>query len=206
MKSPTKKRPLATAAGAIAGLAFIGLAATQANAGCMDSALQKRAPANISQPSYFTRAVYRPDAVDAWLQPIGDFDDNDAIVGVWKFKFDGFLVDFGTQAFHVGGTEMIFSAGVDPATGDVCQGAWRRIGPRTYKVNHIAMAWLAPGTQYGLLIHVHEIIKVSRDGKTLTGNYTVDLFNATPQDPFDESAPPFVSGSGTTSATRLSAD
>ena len=196
----------ARAVGLVASLGLIGLAATQANAECLDSALHKMAP-NISfNPVYFGPAVYRPDTSDAALVQIGDWDDNPAIVGLWKFQMAGFLTDFGTQAFHAGGTETVFSAGGDPATGDVCQGVWRKVGRSTYTLNHIAMGWTAPGAQYGLLIRIHMALKVDRSGNSFTGNYTVAVFASSPQDPFNESAGPFVSGTGTISATRVIPD
>jgi hypothetical protein len=195
-----------TAAGWTILLALIGLAAAPANAGCLNDVM-KQLGANTSAASGpFIPAVYRPGAADAMLMPVGDFGFGAPIVGVWKFQWSGALTDFGTQAFHSDGTELMFSAGVDPATGDVCQGVWRRVGVFTYKVHHIAMAWLAPGTQYGLLIDIHMTIKLAPSGDSLTGSYDVSVFPASPANPFDESAGPVATGSGSITATRLKAD
>jgi hypothetical protein len=76
----------------------------------------------------------------------------------------------------------MFSGGVDPAVGDVCQGVWRKVGPSTYTLNHIAMAWTAPGAEYGVLIHFHMLIKVAPSADTYKGTYKVSLYSATPQD------------------------
>jgi hypothetical protein len=186
-------------------LALIGLmAAAQTNAACLNN-LNKMAPA--ASGGRFTPALYQTDDESgAALMRIGDFDEDNSIVGLWKFKLRGFLNDFGTQAFHAGGTETMFSAGVDPSTGDVCQGVWRRVGHSTYTLNHIAMAWTAPGAQYGVLIHFHMTIKLARSGDAFTGHYTVSLFSATPEDPFDESGGAFASGSGTVTASRVQPD
>lgn len=64
----------------------------------------------------------------------------------------------------------MFSGGQNPETGDVCQGVWRKIGPRTYTLNHIAMGWTAPGGSFGMRIHFHVLIKSSaRRSRTKRG-------------------------------------
>jgi hypothetical protein len=181
-------------------------AATQATAGCAEGLMRHAMPMLAANSSDFVPPVYRPGTLGTALTPVGDSGGEASIVGLWEFKFAGFLNDFGTQAFHAGGTETMFSAGVDPATGDVCQGVWRKVGHSTYTLNHVAMGWTAPGAEYGVLIHFHMLIKVAPSGDSYTGNYDVSLYSATPQDPFDESAGPFVSGSGTLNATRVKAD
>lgn len=188
-------------------LGLIGLAAAaQANAGCTDSVLRQLAPTNSSSPDFLIPAVYRPGASDASLLPVSHSDDDRSIVGLWEFKLSGFLTDFGTQSFHAGGTETMFSAGVDPATGDVCQGVWRKVGPSTYTLNHIAMAWTAPGAEYGVLVRIHMLLRLAPSGNSFTGTYNVSLFAETPQDPFDESAGPFATGSGTETGSRVKPD
>ncbi len=204
MTSKVTKRLRSRAFGIAASLGLIGFAATQANAGCAQDLLHGVTPAKPSDPVYFVPAVYHPDTSSASLMQVNDSNDNASIVGLWKFSLAGFLVDFGTQAFHAGGTETMFSAGVDPATGDVCQGVWRKVGRNTYTVNHIAMGWVAPGVEYGLLIRIHMLIKVS--GNTLTGSYTVNVFAASPANPFDESGGPVASGTGSLAGKRVNPD
>jgi hypothetical protein len=68
------------------------------------------------------------------------------------------------------------------------------------------MAWTAPGAQYGVLIHFHMTIKLARSGNAFTGHYSVSLFSATPENPFDESGGAFLSGSGDVTATRVQPD
>jgi hypothetical protein len=207
MTNRVTKQLRARAVWLAASLGLIGLAAAQANAGCLDSALRQVAPTKSSSPNYFVPAVYRPGASDASLIQVGDWGDNSSIVGLWEFQLGGFLQDFGTQAFHEGGTEMMFSAGVDPATGDVCQGVWRKVGRSTYTLNHIALAWVAPGAGYGLMIRIHMVIKLDHSGNSFTGTYTVGVFpEGDPQHPFDESGGPVASGTGTLTATRVKPD
>ena len=181
------------------------LASAGANAACLSGI--KMSPSAFVPSGGFIPAVLRPgDPAGAALLQVSDTTEDAPIVGVWKFQLNGFLKDFGTQAFHAGGTETMFSAGVDPSTGDVCQGAWRRIGASTYTLNHIAMAWTAPGAEYGVLIHFHMTIHLAASGNAFTGHYSVSLYSATPDDPFNESAGAFASGTGNVSATRLAAD
>jgi len=185
--------------------AFLGvMSAAQTRAACLGT-VKETVPAAAG--GQFTPALYRVGAGSVSpLMRIGDNDEDDSIVGLWEFKLSGFLNDFGTQAFHIGGTETMFSAGVDPSTGDVCQGVWRRVGRSTYTLNHIAMAWTAPGAQYGVLIHIHMTINVARSGDAFTGHYSVSLFSATPQNPFDESGGAFASGRGEVTASRVFPD
>jgi hypothetical protein len=186
-------------------LALLGLLiAAQTHAACLDGAKKLTPTAAGGQ---FTPALFRAgDEPGSPFMRIGDYDEDDSIVGLWKFKLSGFLKDFGTQAFHAGGTETMFSAGVDPATGDICQGVWRRIGRSTYTLNHIAMAWTAPGAQYGVLIHIHMTIRLARSGDAFTGHYSVSLFSATPENPFDESGGAFATGLGDVTASRVHPD
>ena len=69
-------------------------------------------------------------AAEANMIPVGDFGDGAPIVGLWQFRATGIAADYGTQAWHADGTELIYSMGPNPATGDVCQGVWKRVGPR----------------------------------------------------------------------------
>jgi hypothetical protein len=181
-------------------------AAAQVNAACAGNPLDNGVPLEAATGGDFVLAQYRPVAPDTAWVPVGDFKHDESIVGLWKFRLSGFITDFGTQAFHQGGTETMFSAGVNPATGDVCQGVWRKVGPSTYTLNHIAMAWTAPGAQYGVLIRIHMTIRVAASGDSFSGAYKAALFSTTPQDPFDESVGAFASGSGTLSGTRVKPD
>jgi len=194
-------------AGLGSAIGLVGLlAAVQAHAACLDR-IEQVAPHARTHPGAFIQAAYRAaDAGGAVLLQVAEPAEDPSIVGVWKFQLGGFLKDFGTQAFHAGGTETMFSAGVDPATGDVCQGVWRKTGHSTYTLNHIAMAWTAPGAEYGVLIHIHMVLRLAPSGNAFTGSYTVSLNSATPSDPFDESAGAFASGSGNVTATRLLPD
>jgi hypothetical protein len=195
----------ATTLAAAASVALLALAATtQADAACMkaDSLLLPKAA--IAQSGQFVPAVYVPDG-GARLMPVGDYEDGESIAGLWQFKTHGFSEDWGTQAWHSDGTEIMFSGGQNPETGDVCQGVWRRIGPSTYTLNHIAMGWLAPGGPFGIRVHFHMIVRLSASGDSFTGTYKAAVYSVSPANPFDESVQ-VASGTGTVTASRVKPD
>lgn len=193
----------------VAALGLMGLALHgQAVAACMDGQHRQGTP-GPAPASDFVPAVYHPEGFGAAsLLRVHDRDEDDAgIVGLWQFQMKGFSVDWGTQAWHADGTELMFSGGQNPETGDMCQGVWRKIGPNTYTLNHIAMGWLAPGAGFGLRIHFHVVVKLDRSGNSFTGSYRASVFQETPDDPFDESPSLMVgSGTGTVTATRVQPD
>jgi hypothetical protein len=198
----------------VATFGLIALAvAAQANAACMDGLLRRAAPSN---PSTDVNAVPSVRAISAVYHPgvasrtpfltVADpnqDDRNGSIVGLWEFQLDGAPPDFGTQSWHSDGTELMFSAGRNPATGDVCQGVWRKIGPRTYSLNHIAMGW--DFGYFGLRVHIHAVVTVDSAGDTYSGTYTAAAYAVTPQNPFDESNQ-IGGGTGTITGTRVRPD
>ena len=180
----------------------------QAGAGCMANAVHGPSPTRLPDPATFVPAVYRQASASGELLRVSDSDGEDqSIVGLWQFKFDGFAPDWGTQAWHSDGTELTFSGNQDPETGDVCQGVWRQVGRDTYTLNHIAMGWMAPGAGFGIRVHLHFLIKLAAKGDAFSGSYTATVYTETAADPFDESATAVVaSGSGHVTATRVMPD
>ena len=183
-------RPKAAAA-LVLSFGFVTFATGQANASCLNGLLRLATPGKASAPAVpsvqFVPAVYRlGDGSGARFWRVGDWNDGDEpIVGLWEFTLYGGL-DFGTQAWHADGTELMFSAGRDPATGDICQGVWRKIGPRTYSLNHIAMGY-DNGFAAGLVrVHLHAVVKVDRFGKTFSGTIGGIACTETAADPFHE--------------------
>jgi len=105
-----------------AALSVLGLAvAGQAGASCMGSTPNSVAPNQNPSAMYMTPAIYRPGATQgtSFIQVSDAADQSESIVGLWQFKFVGFGPDYGSQAWHSDGTELIFSAGQNPETGDV---------------------------------------------------------------------------------------
>jgi hypothetical protein len=188
-----------------AALGVFGIAACmQVSAACLnlDSLVPKLTGATAG--GQFVPAVYRPGS-EAALVAVHDEDEDASVVGLWQFKLAGFSVDWGTQAWHSDGTELMFSGAQDPQTGDVCQGVWRRIGPSTYTLNHIAMGWMAPGAGFGIRVHFHMVIHLDATGNSFSGTYKAGVFSVSPANPFDESVQ-VAGGTGTVTARRVKPD
>jgi len=186
-------------------------AAGRADALCLDNLLHMPAvstpstPANTAPVAHATPAVYRMTTANPSfaMMRVAQSDD-DPIVGLWEFRINGNVPpDFGTQAWHSDGTELMFSAGRNPAAGDICQGVWKKIGPRTYSLNHIAIGW--DFGSYCVRVHIHAVVQVAVSGDTYSGTLTADVFAVTPENPFDESAP-IAAGSGKITGTRVKPD
>jgi hypothetical protein len=192
-----------------AALGALGLAvAGQAGASCMSSTANPVGPNQNPSAMHMTPAIYRPAAAEgASFIRVSDSEDehHDSIVGLWQFKFVGFGPDYGTQAWHSDGTELIYSGGQNPETGDVCQGVWRRLGPSTYSLNHIAMGRAAPGASFGLRVHIHAVVKVDESGNKYSGKYTAAVYSVSATEPFDESVE-VASGTGVMTGTRVKPD
>ncbi len=180
-----------------------------ANAACMMGSPGKSSEAQSTAPT-FVPAVFHPQAAGGSLLKMSferDFDEG--IVGLWEFKWDAappFGPDYGTQAWHADGTEITFSGGQDPQTGDVCQGVWRQVGRNLYTLNHIAMGRPAPGAPFGIRVHLHFLVKLNAAGTAFTGTFSAKAYGVTALNPFDESSTPLVTGSGTVTATRVIPD
>jgi hypothetical protein len=114
------------------------------------------------------------------------------IVGLWHLSFiaegntaaglppDGTMVDSGLTEWHSDGTEITLDSR-SPATGDVCLGVWKQIGERHYQLNHFGIAFdptTDPNTPLGYA-HIPQDITLSRDGRTFTGTFTIDQYDAT---------------------------
>jgi hypothetical protein len=188
------------------------VAATRANAACLDGLLSQAAPSkspirlNATPLVRTLAAVYHPgEPLGGTSLKVADrsSDGDGSIVGLWEFQLNGAPPDFGTQAWHSDGTEFMFSAGRNPAIGNVCQGVWRQIGPRTYSLNHIAMGW--DFGYFGVRIHIHAVVTVDRSGNTYSGTYTAAAYAVTPENPFDESNQ-IGGGAGTITGTRVTPD
>jgi hypothetical protein len=173
------------------------LTAGAANAGCLMGA-PHHSGARLQDPARFDPAVFQATATQGSFLKTNfmNTEYDEGLVGLWQFQLKGYPApDWGTQAFHSDGTELMFSGGQDPETGDVCQGVWRQVGRNTYTLNHIAMGWNAPGGSFGLRVHLHEIIRLNASGTAFTGTYTFTAYCE------NGALPPFPVASGVTCAT-----
>jgi len=207
------------------------VAAGQAAAGCTHFSPGVAPPANWMKPtSMMTNSADPMSGFDA-LVPIAFREDrgfmrvndeqrgggpgNAGIVGLWKFTFavdgaqPGSFLDFGTVIWHADGTEVTISGGRPPSTGDICMGAWKQVGPNTYKLNHIALAWVSsdtppeaggpqPAAFLGPGIET-QVVTLSRSGNSFEGRFTLDQYQA-------DGKTLVVHFAGKVVATRITAD
>jgi hypothetical protein len=171
----------------------------------------------------FIEAVYRAGSgqfIPVVQEMIAQNDNS--IVGLWSVSFvsdgvppnpvpAGIQTDFGTVQWHDDGTEFMISGGRPPSTGDVCMGVWEQIGPFTYKLKHIALAWVSsdtppsmngPGPSPAQFLGpalIKETVTLSKSRDAYQGHFTVDQYNA------DESTV-LVHISGTVTGTRVTVD
>jgi hypothetical protein len=167
----------------------------------------------------FIEAVYRSGAGEFIRVGHETSVPHSGIVGTWKVTFvsdgvspnpvpAGITTDFGTVQWHNDGTEIMISGGRPPSTGDVCMGVWEQIGPFTYKLKHLALAWASedtppsmggPGPTPAQFIGpaiISETVTLDKSRASYQGPFTLDQYNA------DESAV-LVHLSGTVTGTRL---
>jgi hypothetical protein len=89
----------------------------------------------------------------------------------------------------------------------VCMGVWEQVGPSTFKLNHVALAW-QPGSYLGPA-SITETVILDPSGSTFKGRFTITQYAATaaPGAEFDESTvvPP-TPIHGVITGTRVTAD
>lgn len=207
------------AAVALSGLLSVSLfAATQASAGCGDPAIPGKGAAG-----HFVPAVYHPGESAGFMtvSELGLGQTLAPIVGLWKFEVhlngaqnglpDGFLFDWGLAQWHADHTEIQFSAGRPPVSGDVCMGAWEQVGWSKFKLNHIALG-LTPPDGTGVYIgpaNIRAEVTVDKSGDYYSGPFTLTQYAASvssePFSEFDQSTP-LVTFKATITAHRISAD
>jgi hypothetical protein len=186
------------------GLGAIGsLVSSTALAGCGMDSLPVAPPAQwaarAAATGAFMPAAYRAESGQFVREDFDSGTRNAGIVGLWKFKFvsdgtahpapipSGAVVDFGTAIWHSDGTEITFSGGRPPSSGDVCMGVWEKTGPSTYKLKHIALAWISgdtppplgpvsPAVFLGAAI-IRQEVKLSHSHDSFEGTFTIDQYS-----------------------------
>lgn len=168
------------------------------------------------------QAVYRPGSGQFIRVGHETSVPHSGIVGLWTVSFvsdgvapnpvpAGVLTDFGTVQWHDDGTELMVSGGRPPSTGDVCMGVWEQTGPFTYKLKHLALAWVSEDTppsmggpgptpaQFLGPAVIREVVTLNKARDSYQGPFTIDQYNA------DESMV-LVHISGTVTGTRVTVD
>jgi hypothetical protein len=109
---------------------------------------------------------------------LADFEDS-SIVGMWAVTFTagGKPVDTGYVQWHSDGTELMNSAGHAAAEGNFCMGVWKRTGPRSYHLNHFALAYNPATNQLAARINIKEDVTVGAGGATYSGPFTLTAYD-----------------------------
>ena len=112
------------------------------------------------------------------------------IVGLWKFEFTAtspFVgpFDAGYVTWHSDGTELMNSSRA-PTTGSFCMGVWKQIGHSTYKLNHLALAWISSDTPPPLgpvspavfvgPATIRQVVTLGHSRNTFEGTFTIDQY------------------------------
>jgi len=129
-------------------------------------------------------------------QSKGDPGTPSSIVGLWDTKFiiGDQTIQEAFQLWNVGGTE-IHNPNVDPRSGNVCLGVWKRT-QGTYTLTHRVWNYDSNGTFMGT-IHLSETLTVGNQGTTHSGSFTLDFY--------DPSGNFLNEVAGTVEATRIPA-
>jgi hypothetical protein len=149
----------------------LGLGAS-AWASCGDSMVAMAAAASARSQSGTQTALMHAGAA-----PGSDSRVNPSVVGLWHIRFvvGDQTIQEAYQAWNVGGTE-IHNPNVDPRTGNVCLGAWKKVAPLSYKLAHRVWTYDTNGGFQGT-IHLSETITLSNDGKSHTGSFALDFYD-----------------------------
>jgi hypothetical protein len=103
---------------------------------------------------------------------------NPSIVGLWHIEFNlgDQTIQEAYQLWNAGGTE-VHNPNVDPRTGNVCLGVWKRTNSAgTFKLAHRVWNYDVSGNFLGT-IHLSETITLGQGGNTHTGTFTLDFYD-----------------------------
>lgn len=153
----------------------------------------------VAPCAYAGCGLYRPASFDA--SPLSQFgsphllraafnrdDDRDepTIVGTWKEHWisegsngipDGTEIDAGYAQWHSDGTEINVSGLRTPMTGDVCLGEWKKIGERTYRLNHFGISYDPTGQTLVGPARIQQWVTLDEKGNATSGTFTIDQFD-----------------------------
>ena len=149
----------------------LGLGA-QASASCGDTLVAMAATAASVHSQSAPSSARQTGAVPGSENPT-----KSSIVGLWQIQFlvNGQTIQEAYQAWNVGGTE-IHNPNVDPRTGNVCLGVWKKVAPRGYKLSHNVYSYDTNGNFQGK-IHLSETLTLGNDGNTHSGSFALDFYD-----------------------------
>jgi hypothetical protein len=109
-----------------------------------------------------------------------------AIVGLWKFQLqakgnqgipDGTEIDFGLQTWHSDYTEILNSGARPPPSGNICMGAWERVGHHQYRLHHVGESWNDAGTAFIGPADIREELYVEDDRNHFSGTFSITQYS-----------------------------
>lgn len=106
-----------------------------------------------------------------------DNSEHPSIVGLWYVRFivGDQTIQEAYQIWNAGGTE-VHNPNVDPRSGNLCLGAWKHTGLRTYKLAHRVWSYDTNGNFMGT-VHLSETLTVGKHGNTHSGSFTLDIYD-----------------------------
>lgn len=157
-------------------------------------------------PSSWQPQVASPRLLNAGFVLAADDNDKDqpTMVGLWKQIWiskgsegipDGTEVEAGYTQWHSDGTEMGVSGLRPPMTGDVCVGVWEKVGPQSYKLNHIGISYDSWGLNLVGPAIIRQNLTLNSKGDEFSGTFTIDQY--------DESGNLLAHVQGTMTGTRV---
>ena len=167
--STTKRSPLrflySTGFALVALLGFLAASSGAAHASCIDPRMGALAGKLPTLPMIGHAMAFNPN------------NDDNSIVGLWYVRYsltNGVAFLSSLDEWHSDGTEFE-NAILPPASGNICFGAWRKVGPRTVKLHHIGWQFAPDGTFAGYFT-LDEINTVSQDGATYSGSFIFQVY------------------------------
>lgn len=100
-----------------------------------------------------------------------------SIVGLWHVQFivGGQTIQEAYQVWNAGGTE-VHNPNIDPRSGAVCLGAWKKVAPQGYQLAHRVWWYDTNGVFLGT-IHLSEMLTLGDGGNTHNGSFTSDFYD-----------------------------
>jgi hypothetical protein len=165
---------------ALSALALATVMVPFAHAGCgqYSPASFNQSPQHQSGSPYLLRASFPGDDEGAEAEP--------TIVGTWKEHWisegsdgipDGTEVDAGYAQWHSDGTEINVSGLRAPMTGDVCLGEWKKVGPRSYQLNHFGISYDPTGLNLVGPARIQQWLTLNEKGNATSGRFTIDQWD-----------------------------
>jgi hypothetical protein len=127
---------------------------------------------------YLLRASFPGEDEDTAAEP--------TIVGTWKEHWisegsggipNGTEIDAGYAQWHSDGTEINVSGLRSPLTGDVCLGEWKKIGVRSYQLNHFGISYDSTGLNLVGPARIQQWLTLDENGNATSGKFTIDQWD-----------------------------